>query len=83
MKKRKKRAELHTIPPRNPVAKFAHRFNTAKTHRDKTKYYRKAKHKNPEPFPMGLLNLIGKGFGFRTRPDLVGQGRIESYILFQ
>ena len=81
MKKRKKTAGMNTIPIRNPVAKFAQRFNTAKTHRDKTKYYRKAKHKNPEPFPMGLLNLIGKGSDFRIRSDLVGQRRIESYIL--
>jgi hypothetical protein len=28
---------------RNPVAKFAGKFNHARTHRDKTKYWRKRK----------------------------------------
>ena len=32
----------------NPVAKFAHMFNRAATHKDKTKYNRKRKHKNVE-----------------------------------
>ena len=32
----------------NPVAKFARMFNRATTHKDKTKYNRKRKHKNVE-----------------------------------
>jgi len=32
----------------NPVAKFARMFNRAATHKDKTKYNRKRKHKNVE-----------------------------------
>ena len=30
----------------NYVTKYMEQFNTPKTHRDKTKYYRKRKHKN-------------------------------------
>lgn len=36
---------------RNPVARFMNDFNKPATHRDQTKYSRKAKHKaRPEPF---------------------------------
>ena len=34
----------------NPVAKFAQLFTRAATHKDKTKYNRKRKHKNVEQY---------------------------------
>ncbi len=46
------------IPLKNPVAKFAYQFNRAKFFKDKTKYQRKAKHK--EPFPI-VVFIIGNG----------------------
>jgi hypothetical protein len=58
MKKRKKLKESK-IPLSNPVAKFAHQFNKSTVFKDKTKYQRKAKHK--ESFPIVLFStLIGK-----------------------
>ena len=41
--------------PRNPVAKFAGRFNRAKVFSDRTRYRRHAKHKGREPFPSSTL----------------------------
>jgi hypothetical protein len=37
---------------RNPVARHARRFNRAAVFRDRSKYSRKSKHKNPEPFAL-------------------------------
>lgn len=63
MKKRKKATQVDVCPLRNPVAKFASRFNNAHVFKDKTKYHRRAKHQGKEPFPITLLNgIIGKGF---------------------
>ncbi len=80
MKKSKKTKGLEEIPSRNPVAKFAHNFNKAQTFNDRSKYYRKAKHKNREPLPMLFTNNIGKGFRFFLKRKLVSKWRIESYI---
>jgi len=55
---RKKRMDK-TLPLKNPVAKFAYQFNKAKVFKDKTKYQRKAKHK--ESFPIIVFTVIGKG----------------------
>ncbi len=48
----------------NPVAKFAHQFNKAQVYKDKSKYLRKIKHKNQEPFPILLLTVLEKVAGF-------------------
>ncbi len=40
---------------KNPVAKYASKFNKALVFKDKTKYQRNAKHKGREPFIMSLL----------------------------
>lgn len=61
MKKKKKSIEQGTCLSRNPVAKFASQFNKAQFFKDKTKYQRRSKHKDKEPFPM-ILIFIGKGF---------------------
>lgn len=47
--------EKPEVGRRNPVAKFAGKFNKAQTHRDRTKYYRKDKHKKgrTDPFCLG------------------------------
>ena len=37
---------------RNPVAKYAARFQRAASFRDRTKYRRTTKHKGREPFPL-------------------------------
>jgi len=44
-------------PPanRNPVAKYADRFNRAATFRDRGKYRRNAKHKGREPFSVAIV----------------------------
>ena len=64
MKKRKKLKESK-IPLSNPVAKFAYHFNKSKVFKDKTKYQRKAKHK--ESFLIVLFStLIGKDFFYLT-----------------
>ena len=62
MKKTKKLKELKAKQIKNPVAKFAFQFNKAQVFKDKTKYQRKAKHQDKEPFPMMFSNFIGKGF---------------------
>ena len=80
MKKRKKTKGLAEIPDRNPVAKFAHNFNKAQTFKDRSKYYRNAKHKNREPLPILLMNNIGNGFRLILNRKLVSQRCIESYI---
>lgn len=61
MKKRKKSKGLAPATFNNPVAKYAHQFNKAQVLKDKSKYQRHNKHKAKEPFPMVLLNIIGKG----------------------
>jgi hypothetical protein len=45
---------------KNPVARFMNDFNKPATHRDKTKYSRKAKHtKAPsEPFLMSIKSIV-------------------------
>ena len=48
---KKPRAPAH----RNPVAKFAGRFNRAATFRDRSKYRRGAKHKGQEPFSLSIV----------------------------
>jgi hypothetical protein len=58
MKKRKKLKEAK-VSLSNPVAKFAYQFNKSQIFKDKTKYQRKAKHK--ESFPIIVLTFIGKG----------------------
>ena len=70
MKKRKKQKELK-VPLSNPVAKFAYHFNKAKVFKDKTKYQRKAKHK--ESFPIVLFFqpslekiLLSKGLNIKN-----------------
>lgn len=61
MKKRHK-IELPTeIVIKNPVAKYAGKFNKAQVFKDKTKYQRGAKHKGREPFIMSLNKGITKG----------------------
>ncbi len=57
MKKNKKLNGLEARPIKNPVAKFAFKFNKAKVFIDKTKYQRNNKHKGKEPFPMALFSL--------------------------
>ncbi|MCF6204569.1 MAG: hypothetical protein L3J59_13030 [Methylococcaceae bacterium] len=66
MKKRKKESDVSLL--KNPVAKFAYRFNKARVFKDKTKYQRKVKHKQKKSFPMIMMNVIGKDFFcFETR----------------
>ncbi|MGR8978657.1 MAG: DUF7230 family protein [Gammaproteobacteria bacterium] len=58
----KKRNNLNAIDipvKQNPVAKYAHRFNAAKTFNDKTKYTRKTKHAKQEAFPIVPAGIIG------------------------
>jgi hypothetical protein len=47
-----KKTRPPAVPPRNPVAKFAGKFNRAATFRDARAYQRKPKHKGREPFPI-------------------------------
>lgn len=48
MKKRKTLNKMAELERQNPVAKFAHQFNTAKIFDDKSKYSRKLKHAKQE-----------------------------------
>jgi hypothetical protein len=48
MKKRKTINKTEAIPARNPVAKFAHRFNRSRVEDDKRQYNRKAKHNHQD-----------------------------------
>jgi hypothetical protein len=41
-------------PRRNPVARYAARFQRASTFRDRTKYRRHAKHKERESYPVHI-----------------------------
>ncbi|MEY4719334.1 MAG: hypothetical protein RL563_1952 [Pseudomonadota bacterium] len=50
MTKRRPPQEEQAPPHRNPVAKFAHRYNKFQIFDNKRSYQRKAKHRNPEPF---------------------------------
>jgi hypothetical protein len=52
---------LNDKPIKNPVAKFAHRFNKARVYADKTQYRRKAKHQGQEPFSIVSEQAIEKG----------------------
>jgi len=52
MKKKKKHDKNKPIEPQNLVAKHAHYFNKALIFKDKSKYQRKAKHKNIDSFFM-------------------------------
>ena len=54
MKKRKTLNKIAEIEQQNPVAKFAHRFNTARFFDDKSKYSRKPKHARQEASPSAL-----------------------------
>ena len=45
----------HNPANRNPVAKFARRFNRATSFRDRSKYRRNAKHKGREPFSLSIV----------------------------
>ena len=50
MKKSKKQQKKGIVETKNLVAKHAHSFNKAVIFKDKSKYQRKAKHKNLESF---------------------------------
>ena len=54
MKKPGKLPVVDSVPPKNPVAKFAHLFNKAVVFSDKRKYSRKAKHSVTEPFSIAI-----------------------------
>lgn len=58
MKKHKKRDKNKTIEIKNLVAKHAHYFNKALIFQDKSKYQRKAKHKNLDSFFMQCMHYI-------------------------
>lgn len=57
MAKFKQRPRKQAEELQNPVAKFMHQFNKAHIFQDKTRYQRKAKHKNLEPFPIAACKL--------------------------
>ncbi|MES9901292.1 MAG: hypothetical protein ABW168_01255 [Sedimenticola sp.] len=42
-------------PTRNPVAKYAARFQRAAVFNDRSKYRRHNKHKGREPFPLAIV----------------------------
>ncbi len=74
MRKQNKPKDLDGLPSKNPVAKFAHRFNKAQVFNDKRKYQRKGKHSGLEPFSIAAGVAIEKGFmaqaahpGFQTQ----------------
>ncbi|MGZ4958616.1 MAG: DUF7230 family protein [Methylomonas sp.] len=62
MRKQHKARGMVDTPIKNPVAKFAGRFNKAQTYADKSKYRRKAKHSGLEPFSIVSAEIIEKGF---------------------
>ena len=69
MKKRKKQQENSAPETRNLVAKHAHSFNKAVIFKDKSKYQRKAKHKNLESFFILLcIDSIKKDSRFFFKP---------------
>jgi len=57
MKKNKKKANDKQAAL-NLVAKYAHKFNKSIVFKDKRKYYRKAKHKASEPFPIKCKYIL-------------------------
>ncbi|MBD9358713.1 DUF7230 family protein [Methylomonas albis] len=61
MRKQNPSKDLQDKPSKNPVAKFAHRFNKAQVYADKTQYRRKAKHQGQEPFSIVSEQAIEKG----------------------
>lgn len=61
MRKQNQAKGLDDKPAKNPVAKFARRFNKAQVYADKSKYRRKAKHSGLEPFSIALIEAIEKG----------------------
>lgn len=61
MRKQNKAKGLDDLALKNPVAKFAHRFNKAQVFADKRKYQRKAKHSGLEPFSIVSGEMIEKG----------------------
>ena len=61
MRKQNKAKGLDDLALKNPVAKFAHRYNKAQVFADKRKYQRKAKHSGLEPFAIVSMESIAKG----------------------
>ena len=64
MKKRKKQQKHSATETKNLVAKHAHYFNKAVIFKDKSKYQRKAKHNNFDPFVMQCMHYITNGSSF-------------------
>ena len=64
MKKRNKQPKNSAPEINNLVAKHAHYFNKAVIFKDKSKYQRKAKHKNLDPFFMRCMHYIKNGLRF-------------------
>ncbi len=83
MKKRKKVNEMAEIPNRNLVAKHARNFNKAQIFTEKTKYRRKAKHKNREPFPISFVDNMGNGFWLFRNRNFMSQGGIQANFFLQ
>jgi hypothetical protein len=50
---KKKSTGRSSVPPNNPVAKYAVRFNRAGAFGDRTRYCRKLKHRGGEPSLIG------------------------------
>ncbi len=73
MKKRKKANKMTGIPTRNLVAKHARNFNRTHIFTDKTKYHRKAKHKNRESFPISFFDNMGNDFWLFMNGNLMSQ----------
>jgi hypothetical protein len=53
---KKKSSGRPLVPPNNPVAKYAVRFNRAGAFGDRTRYSRKLKHRGSEPSLIGSLS---------------------------
>jgi hypothetical protein len=64
MKRRKNLNKIEHLPAQNPVAKYAHQFNSAHIFADKNKFRRHAKHRKQEAFPVSLDRLTGKASCF-------------------
>jgi hypothetical protein len=64
MKKTKQTIKNSMPNTNNLVAKHAHHFNKALIFKDKSKYHRKSKHKNFDPFLMICVHIIKKGSKF-------------------
>ncbi len=61
MSKKKSVSGKHSV--NNPVAKHAHQFNRSIVFADKTRYTRKTKHKEQNPFLItSIFVVIKKGF---------------------